>query len=126
MKKLLRSAFLATVVAFAATASADQPSVTVGEGAFGCCCAWTQWARLCPVDFLTFWSMVDDVCVYLDARGNIVGFCAGDPNGAYIFRGMTWPELADFFARSFGIAPTVGSMVDLFCGIDRTRWPPSR
>jgi hypothetical protein len=125
MKKLLLTAFLSIVIAIAVTASADQPPVTVGEGEYGCCCAWTEWADWCPVDFLTFWSRIDEVCAYLDDAGNIVGFCRDDPDGVYIFRGMSWLERVDFIVQNYGIEPTVGSMVDLFCGIDRMHAPGS-
>ena len=123
MKKLLLAAFLAIVVAFAVTASADQPPATVGEGEFGCCCPWAEALGWCPVDFLELFSRTDEVCVYLDADGNIVGYCLDDPEGVYIFRGLTWPELAAFIAEYYGIEPTDGSMIELFCRIDRTRAP---
>ena len=123
MKKLLRSVFLATVVAFAATAGADQPPVTVGEDEYGCCCPWAYWSGICPVDFYTFFGMVDEVCVLIDEDGEIAGYCADDPEGVYLFRGMTWPQLAEFFEEYYGIDPTLGSVVDFFCGIGRTHPP---
>jgi hypothetical protein len=123
MKKLLVSAFLATIVAFGVTATADQAPITVGEGEYGCCCAWTEFAGLCPVDFLTFFAGIDDVCFVLDEAGEVTGYCVDDPDGAYPFRSLTWPERAAFIAESYGIEPTVGSMVDFFCGIDRVEAP---
>jgi len=123
MKKLLVTAFLATVVVIGVTATADQAPVTVGEGEYGCCCPWAEFAGLCPVDFLTFMGSIDDVCFVLDEAGEVVGYCVDDPDGAYLFRGFTLPELAAFMADYYGIEPTVGSMIDWFCGIDRTRAP---
>ena len=121
MKKLLLSVFLVTAIAV--TASAERAPVTVGEGEYGCCCAWTYWAGICPVDFLPFMGMGDEMCFLLDDEGEVVGFCADDPDGAYLFRGMTWPEFAEFFVPSYGIDPTLGSVIDFFCGIGRTQPP---
>ena len=123
MKKLLLTAVLATIVALGVTAGADQEPVTVGEGEYGCCCPWAEFAGLCPVDFMTFLGSVEDVCFVLDEAGEVVGYCVDDPDGAYPFRGMTWPELAMFMSDHYGIEPTVGSVVDLFCGIDRFHAP---
>ena len=125
MKRLLLTTFLATVVALATAASADQAPAAIGEGEFGCCCAWSEWAGLCPMDFLAFWNAFADTCFLLDDDGNIVGFCDDDPDGAYLFRVMNWPERAEFIAQNHGIEATVGSMFDFFCGIDRTRAPGS-
>ena len=121
MKKLLLSMLLVT--AFAVTVSAERAPVTVGEGEYGCCCAWGYAGGMCPVDFLTFWGTVDDVCAHFDEEGDIVGFCFGDPDGVYFLRGLSWPELAAFFSDIYGIEPTVGNMIDFFCGIDRTQPP---
>jgi hypothetical protein len=63
------------------------------------------------------------VCFVLDEAGEVVGYCVDDPDGAYLFRGMTLPELAMFMSDYYGIEPTVGAMVDLFCGIDRFHAP---
>jgi hypothetical protein len=123
MKRLMLTAVLATIVAIGVTAGADQAPVTVGEGEFGCCCPWAEYAGLCPVDFMTFFSSIDDVCFVLDEAGEVVGYCVDDPDGAYLFRGMTLPELAMFMSDYYGIEPTVGAMVDLFCGIDRFHAP---
>jgi hypothetical protein len=123
MKRLLVTAFLATIVAVGVTATADQAPVTVGEGEYGCCCAWTEFAGMCPVDFLTFFAGVEEVCFVLDEAGEVTGFCIDDPDGAYPFRGLTWPEFAAFISDNYGIEPTVGSMVDFFCGIDRFEAP---
>jgi len=123
MKRLLVAAFLATVVAIGVTATADQAPATVGEGEYGCCCAWTEFAGLCPLDFLTFFGGFDDVCFVLDEAGEVTGFCIDDPDGVYPFRGTPWPEAAAFISDNYGIEPTVGSMVDFFCGIDRMHAP---
>ena len=123
MNKLLVAAFLAIVVVIGVTATADQAPVTVGEGEYGCCCPWAEFAGLCPLDFITFMGSFDDVCFVLDEAGEVVGYCVDDPEGAYLFRGLTLPEVAELMSDVFGIDPTVGSMVDLFCGIDRTRAP---
>ena len=121
MKKLLLSMLLVT--AFAVTVSAERAPVTVGEGEYGCCCPWAYWAGICPVDFYTFFGMVEDVCVIIDEDGEIAGYCADDPDGVYLFRGMTWPQFAEFFEEFYGIDPTLGSVVDFFCGIGRTHPP---
>ncbi len=125
MKKLLRAAFLATVVAVAVTASADQPPAAIGEGEFGCCCGWTEWAGMCPFEVMQLGWVFDNACVHFDDDGDFVAWCADDPDGVYPFRGMTWPERADFIAQNYGIEPTVGGIVDFFCGLDRTRAPGS-
>ena len=51
------------------------------------------------------------------------GYCFDDPDGVYLFRGLSWPELAVFISEFYGSEPTVGGMIDLFCGIDRTLPP---
>jgi len=123
MRRLLVTAFLATVVAIGVTATADQAPATVGEGDYGCCCPWTEFAGLCPLDFLTFFGGFDDICFVLDEADEVTGFCIDDPDGFYPFRGMAWPEAAAFISDNYGIEPTVGSMVDFFCGIDRMHAP---
>ena len=123
MTNLLLTTILTATLAVTGTAFADETPVPVGEGEYGCCCPWAYAGGMCPVDFVTFWGKVDDVCVHVDDEGNIVGYCFDDPDGVYLFRGLSWPELAAFMSEYYGIEPTVGSMIDLFCGIDRTLPP---
>ena len=123
MKKLLLSMLLVT--AFAFTVSAERAPVTVGEGEYGCCCPWAEHAGLCPVDFVAFVGMLDEVCFVLDEAGEVVGYCVDDPDGAYLFRGLSWPEVADFIGNYYGFEPTVGTTIDWFCGFGRTHAPGS-
>jgi hypothetical protein len=78
-EELLFTAFLATIVAVGVTASADQAPVTVGEGEYGCCCAWTEFAGWCPVDFLTFFAGIEEVCFVLDEAGEVTGSASTIP-----------------------------------------------
>ena len=124
MRQLVAALLMAAVVV-SVSANAEQPPLTVAEGEYGCCCPWAEWAGWCPVDFMDFFSRVDQVCVLLDEEGNITGYCLDDPDGAYIFRGLTWPERAAFLAEYYGFEPTMGAVVDWFCGIDRMHAPGS-
>ena len=123
MRKMLLTTILAAALAALGTTLAEPSPATVGEGEYGCCCAWCAFAGLCPVEPVAWLLSIDDVCALLDDDGSIVGFCIDDPDGTYLFRGLSWPERAVLISESYGIEPTVGSFIDFFCGIDMTTAP---
>ena len=123
MKKLLLTAILAAFIAIPGSAIGDTAPGTDAEGAFGCCCPWSEAMGLCPGDLVTFLAGFDDVCFELDDAGEVAGFCHDDPEGHYPFRGLSWPEIAEFISDVYGSEPTVGGMIDSLCGMGRLSAP---
>lgn len=123
MKKLLLIASLAAFVAITGSAVGDTAPHTDAVGQYGCCCPWSEAMGLCPGDLVAFLAAWDDACIVLDAEGEVVGFCRDDPDGAYPFRGMSWPEIAAYISDVYGSEPTVGGLIDYFCGYDRVSAP---
>lgn len=87
------------------------------EAEYGCCCPWSIQAGLCPASLTDFLLALPDVCMVLDEDGEVAGFCVDDPDGFYPFRGMSYPEAAEFVGQ-----PSVGAMIDMFCGYDHSHW----
>lgn len=87
------------------------------DGEYGCCCPWSIHAGLCPAGLTDFLLALPDVCMVLDEDGEVAGFCVDDADGFYPFRGMSYPEAAEFVGQ-----PSVGAMIDMFCGDDHSHW----